>query len=184
MLKYKINRKLITLKCEFCGKEFEKPISEYERNKKVGRSNYCSLNCSGKSCNKNNKQKGNMDALKLAHIAIKDRLRNYPEYRFTYYLRNARRRKKEFSLTLLDLDEQWKKQHGLCPYSGIKLMIATHTKNHNNPIYNASLDRIDSSKGYIKGNIQFVSTCLNYMKNTLSHNETVDLCKQIANKWS
>ena len=32
----------------------------------------------------------------------------------------------------------------------------------------ASLDRIDSSKGYVKGNVQFIVAPINYMKNTLS----------------
>ena len=58
MLKYKQNRKLITVKCDCCGKEFEKPLSEYNRNVKLGRANYCSRACSGKMCNKNDKQKG------------------------------------------------------------------------------------------------------------------------------
>lgn len=58
MLKYKQNRKLITIKCDCCGKEFEKkPVSEYNRNIKLGRANYCSRTCSGKMCNKNNKTK-------------------------------------------------------------------------------------------------------------------------------
>lgn len=45
MLKYKQNRKLITIKCDCCGKEFEKPVSEYNRNIKLGRANYCSRAC-------------------------------------------------------------------------------------------------------------------------------------------
>ena len=65
MLKYKQNRKLITIKCDCCGKEFEKPVSEYNRNIKLGRANYCSRTCSGKMCNKNNKQKGNPSSLNL-----------------------------------------------------------------------------------------------------------------------
>lgn len=50
----------------------------------------------------------------------------------------------------------------------------------NNPIYTASVDRIDSSKGYIPGNIQFVSTCINYMKNTMSDSDIRLMCKYIA----
>lgn len=62
--------------------------------------------------------------------------------------------------------------------------IETDTKNHNNPIYTASLDRIDSSKGYEIGNVQFISTAINYMKNTMSHEDTLKLCKIIAEKYS
>ena len=37
--------------------------------------------------------------------------------------------------------------------------------------------------GYVKGNIQFISASANFAKNTMSHNEMVDFCKIIANKW-
>lgn len=104
----------------------------------------------------------------------------YPEKIFSYFLRNCRKRYKECTLTLSDLQAQWDKQNGICPYSGIKLNIPTYKKNHNNPIYTASVDRIDSSEGYIPGNIQFVSTCINYMKNTMSDSDTRLMCKYIA----
>jgi hypothetical protein len=35
----------------------------------------------------------------------------------------------------------------------------------------ASLDRIDSSKGYVKGNVQFVSAILNYAKLDMKEEE-------------
>lgn len=176
MLKYKLNRKLITLKCDCCGKEFEKPISEYNRNLKLGKSNYCSRSCSGKMCNKNNKQKGHASNL------IPNNHRDiYTPFR--YYYRNAKRRCKEFNLTLEYLKELWEKQEGICPYTGIKLNLAEYNKNHNNYIYTASLDRIDSSKGYIIGNVQYISIAINFMKNSMSHEETIKLCKIIANHY-
>ena len=52
------------------------------------------------------------------------------------------------------------------------------------PLYTASLDRIDSSKGYEIGNVQFISTAINYMKNTMSHEDTLKLCEIIAEKYS
>jgi len=72
----------------------------------------------------------------------------------------------------------------MCPYSGIELQLASHINTKIDPIYRASVDRIDSSKGYIKDNIQFVSTCINYMKNTLSHEKTIELCKLISKNYS
>ena len=44
----------------------------------------------------------------------------------------------------------------------------------------ASLDRIDSSKGYIKGNIQFISTPINYMKSTMTDSEVKSFLKLIS----
>ena len=175
MLKYKQNRKLIIVKCDHCGKEFEKPISEYTRNIKLGRSNYCSRSCAGKSCNKNFILKGNPEALK-----------NYSDNRrdqytpFRYYFRNCKRRFKEFNLTLEYLKQLWELQKGICPYTGIQLKLAEYTKGHHDPIYTASLDRIDPSKGYIIGNVQFVSTSINYMKHEMSHEDTLKLCSLIS----
>lgn len=99
---------------------------------------------------------------------------------FRYYFRNARKRFKDFDLSLEYLKQLWDEQKGICPYTGIHLQLAEYKANHNDPIYTASLDRIDSSKGYIKGNVQFISTAINYMKNNMSHEDTITLCKIIA----
>ncbi len=174
MLKYKQNRKLIKITCDCCGIEFEKPESEYNRNIKFKKDNYCSRNCSGKMCNKNKKQKGNP-----SNLISSNKRDDYTPFR--YYYRNAKRRTKDFDLTLEYLKELWEFQNGICPYTGISLILSEYTTKHNNPIYNASLDRIDSSKGYIKGNVQFISIAINYMKNAMSHDDTISLCNIIAN---
>lgn len=44
----------------------------------------------------------------------------------------------------------------------------------------ASLDRIDSTKGYIIGNVQFISTPINYLKNTMTDLETKQYLKLIS----
>lgn len=124
-------------------------------------------------CNKNNKQKGNPSSLNPYN-----RRDQYTPFR--YYFRNAKKRLKDFNLTLEYLKQLWEEQKGICPYTGIQLCLAEYKANHNNPIYTASLDRIDSSKGYIIGNVQFISTAINYMKNTMSHKETINFCKIIA----
>ena len=49
MKKYKQNRKLITVICDNCNINFEKPVSEYNRNLKLNRKNYCCKSCVGKS---------------------------------------------------------------------------------------------------------------------------------------
>ena len=96
MLKYKRNRKLIQLTCDNCGKLYDKPITEYNRNIRLKRHNFCSRSCAIKYSNKINKRKGN------------------PQY-----------------------------------------LIADNRK-----------------------------TAINYMKNTMSHEDTLKLCKIIAEKYS
>lgn len=44
----------------------------------------------------------------------------------------------------------------------------------------ASLDRIDSSKPYEVGNIQFISTPINYMKNSMSDEQTKTYLRVIS----
>ena len=37
--------KIFKFVCDCCGKEAQKPLSEYNRNKKLGRKNFCSRSC-------------------------------------------------------------------------------------------------------------------------------------------
>lgn len=187
MKKYKHNRTLITVVCDQCGKEHLKPLSEYKRNKELGRHNFCSRSCAGKfnCCYRTKKMieysHSEKNKQQLLKCNINKNLYDLePKRIFSYFLRNCRKRFKECTITLDDLQEQWNKQKGICPYSGISLIIPTYKKNHKDPIYAASVDRIDNSKGYVPGNIQFVSTCINYMKNTMSDEDTKFVCKRIA----
>lgn len=47
--------------------------------------------------------------------------------------------------------------------------------------YLASLDRIDSSKGYTKDNVQWTSVSINHAKNGMSHSQMVEFIKLIKN---
>lgn len=58
------------------------------------------------------------------------------------------------------------------PISFSRLTLSTQT---------ASLDRIDSSKGYIEGNVQWVHKNVNIMKNKLNQDYFINICKMIAN---
>jgi len=46
----------------------------------------------------------------------------------------------------------------------------------------ASLDRIDSSKGYVEGNVQWVHKMINMSKQQYSQEEFIDMCKSVANR--
>jgi hypothetical protein len=70
----------------------------------------------------------------------------------------AKNRTKEFNLIDLDLLDLWDKQDGRCAYTKLPLLA---TANQFNTV---SLDRVDSSKGYVVGNIQLVCSAINKMK--------------------
>ena len=44
----------------------------------------------------------------------------------------------------------------------------------------ASVDRIDSTKGYLKGNVQWVHKSINQMKSNRTDEEFIALCKAVA----
>lgn len=64
-----------------------------------------------------------------------------------------------------------------CALSGVPLVFG-------NTCYSvdttASLDRIDSSEGYVKGNIQWVHKALNRMKFTLPQTEFIEWCHKVS----
>lgn len=63
-----------------------------------------------------------------------------------------------------------------CALSGIPIIYKKHNKDSD---ATASLDRIDSSKGYVKGNVQWVHKDVNKIKNNLSEKRLMELCKSI-----
>jgi hypothetical protein len=46
----------------------------------------------------------------------------------------------------------------------------------------ASLDRIDSSRGYIEGNVQWVHKMANMCKQHYSQKRFIDMCIAVSNK--
>lgn len=70
------------------------------------------------------------------------------------------------------------KQNNKCFYSGIEMEMNRAGS------YTASIDRIDSNKGYVVGNIVFVIWAVNTMKNDLSEDEFLNIIKLISEKQS
>ena len=46
--------------------------------------------------------------------------------------------------------------------------------------YTASLDRIDSEKGYVKENVRFVAVIANFSKNKFSDEDVIDFCEAVT----
>lgn len=56
------------------------------------------------------------------------------------------------------------------------------SETHINNKYNISVDRIDSSKGYTKDNIQLICGMVNIIKYKLPQEKFIELCKKISKK--
>lgn len=163
--------KTIETTCVTCGALFHKPKNEHTRSLKIGRKFYCNKTCAGKASTAITAYKGQGNI----GIYCMNRVDAYTGFR--EYARRARHRGKEFNVSLEYLSSVWDKQEGKCAYTGIKLVH--QVANTHGSIYTASIDRIDSSIGYVEGNIQFVTTHVNFMKSTLTHDEMVLLIKEV-----
>lgn len=164
-------RKLITVNCDYCGNEFDKPETEHNRSEKLGRKKFCSRSCSGKVVAIANLKKYSGET-NVSGLIAHNRRDEYSGFR--EFISKAKRRGKLGNLTVMDVKHQWDIQDGICPYTGIKLKL-----NSKDSRYKASLDRIDSNKLYEINNIQFVAQPINFMKNKLSSKETFEFCELI-----
>jgi len=89
----------------------------------------------------------------------------------------------EFSIDESYIHDLLKEQNNRCKYSGILLdttTIGDDTKNKTIMNYNTlSIDRLDSTEGYIEGNIVLVTSIVNTMKNNLTEEEFLSLIETI-----
>lgn len=119
----------------------------------------------------------------------KSKSKNDPLSPFRYFVRKikdrCRRKNKKNGITASYLKSLWKSQKGICPYTNLKMTLPYHRvkgfRNKENPC-RASLDRIDSSQGYVEGNVEFVCLAVNLAKNTFSKKRMIDFFKRIRKK--
>lgn len=78
-------------------------------------------------------------------------------------------------VTARDLWELWLVQDGVCAYTGRRLVLS-----HGRSGGTASLDRIDSAKGYVLGNVQWTHVYVNKMKWELPKDEFLSICREIV----
>ena len=100
---------------------------------------------------------------------------------FNTRLKAAKNRKKPQSIKINGHDcyEVFLNQNGKCALTGIPLTFLKSGDRQKITPTNASIDRIDSSKGYIKSNIQIVSTYVNLLKSDFTVQELLNLCKMV-----
>lgn len=172
----KINgRKHVKLKCSYSGEYFWKDKSEYSRRIKFNPDHKFYKNIKNASLGAGEK---NYAHLKPYMGVVSENFKNSRGNRkdkfspFKYFIKKAKERsvsKKNqkymtFDITLEYLKNLWEKQNGTCAISGVKMELpATLAENRSSP-FCASLDRIDSSIGYMQGNVHFVTQFCNIGK--------------------
>ena len=89
-------------------------------------------------------------------------------------IRQSKGRECEYSLSEQDIVSMREYQNNQCVYSGVVLQWCQNTQNQ------ASIDRIDSTKGYHIDNIQLVAWQVNEMKSDMTHDEFLRIIRTIA----
>ena len=149
-------------KCRYCANKIN-----YERNVERGLIDYVGYS--------EGKHRGCGDLSKTFYSQIK---------------RNAKKRNIYWSddLTIEYLWDLYLKQDKKCALTGLEISLR---KDQHTPINNAksnidyttftaSLDRIDSYKGYEIGNVQWVHRNINIMKNSFSQNYFIQMCNLVS----
>lgn len=135
--------------------------------------------------------------MSCGHLMIENRhnaksrsWKGYGEISSTYFSqvkKGAKSRGLLFNISIEYLWELFRGQEEKCALTGISLIIPrSHYSSKKNPpgVAMASVDRIDSSKGYIVGNIQWVCAKINHMKWDLSQEEFIEMCYKVVNTHS
>ena len=95
---------------------------------------------------------------------------------FNHIKNGAFSRNIEFSLNINFLDSLLESQKFKCAISGKELIYGYRKRTD----ITCSLDRIDSSKGYIQSNVQWVHKNVNMAKQEMSQQDFIQMCKDIA----
>ena len=92
-----------------------------------------------------------------------------------------RSRNVDFNISIEYAWDLFLKQDRKCALSGIDIYFKfSNYISKTNDRQTASLDRIDSSKGYIEGNVQWVHKDINNMKQALTQQEFINWCKLVT----
>lgn len=168
-LKYDISKQVLDDGCILCYKclKYKLP-EEFDDNSTKWYRNYKDCRC--KQCK----------AIQRKHrLLLNNQLKDVYElldHRYLGLVERAKKRGLAVNINKEYLHELWDAQNGKCAISGIDM---TYISNCGRIPTNVSVDRIDSSKGYIKGNIQLVCMAVNQMKNDLDMQTLLTFCNAI-----
>ena len=153
---------MITLECLNCSEQFERRLTEHRRDLREGYRVFCSIGCA--AIWRNTRGMTNPSGNPQNLVADNHRDEYTP---FRYFKRVSKARKREYDLDLPYLKDLWEGQGGHCPLTGWKLRLPQSTAGFGGAVPdNASLDRIDSNLGYVKGNVRYIALMANWARNS------------------
>lgn len=173
--------KTIDITCANCGKIVVKQLKEYKRQIKSGQTRfYCNNTCSVIVHNLENPPKGNPK-----YLIADNRKDIYTPFRYFVSKSKDRDKKKKrgVNITVEYLKQLWEEQNGICSFTGWNLLLPNSTGKAweiSSP-KNASLDRIDNSKGYIQGNVRFIAYIANLARQSFADEQLIEFCKAVSN---
>lgn len=172
------NRKMLVIACPTCGYEYRIRKTNFrdERTCRV---------CRFTAQNRANFGK---------HRGVGDISRSF----YNYFKHVALRRGIEWAVSIDYLWDLAVAQEMRCALTGLEIVFPTVSNGAGGSAFDvatqqklrlgsgnvavASLDRLDSDRGYIPGNVQWLTKWANIMKNGLSQEEFIHLCHRVASR--
>lgn len=159
--------------CLNCGKEWKVLTAKDRIGKKIKKHYFCS-ECSKTLTEwkkkKIMKQKREGFKERLYEEKRKSRLNNIQNCIWAKAKQRAKKYGLDFNIDISDIQIP-----DICPILEVPLKYGTKGDYE----YSPSIDRIDTTKGYIKGNIAIISKKANSMKNSATFEELQKFCKNI-----
>lgn len=97
---------------------------------------------------------------------------------------SAAKRKVEITVTIEEVWDLFVQQDGRCNLSGLPIEIPPTCSSLFAGNMTASLDRIDSTKGYIPGNLQWLHKDVNRIKTNMPQERFIEICTLISGRMA
>lgn len=159
--------------CLHCGKEWKVLTAKDRIGKKIKKHYFCSecskvLTTWGKKKIMEQKREGFKE--KMYEEKRRSRLNNIQSCIWVKAKQRAEKYRLDFNIDVSDIHIP-----DICPILEVPLEYGTKGDYE----YSPSIDRIDTTKGYVKGNIAIISKKANSMKNNATFEELQKFCKNI-----
>jgi hypothetical protein len=176
----------IDLVCSECETPFKKALGEYNRRLKLNPNPkfFCNHTCAAGASNRERHPSSYRP--RTEHLVASNRRDALTPFRWFVARAYYRRHKKGCGITAAFLSQLWEAQGGACPVTGWALRLPSNTAGwpEGRDPRNASLDRIDPTRGYVEGNVRFVACIFNYARNTFTDDDVRKFCEAVVHNKS